>query len=379
MAEYDLQWPPMPETLIPLKRISPSRAVALHSCALCVVWSAQQFPPTLPISPMARFGIIVHRLLCESGEGRLRPPTRVLVERRLSELIIEDDRVAAASWLQRRFSPIANHIHDIEVQRICAIERALELAAHARSSTGRGSQSSKTGFEVWVQNSEGTAGGYIDEVRIENGNITIVDQKTGSIFEIATDLAQASIKKDYITQLKLYAALYHETWNEWPHHALLLPLRGKPWEIPIEADNCSRILEDTLKLFKATNDIILSTRNHAEGQQRLANPSPPACHFCVYRPKCHKYIDIVEQADFATEWPHDLWGPLTNIRMLENQTISLTIGTKRIRGLFESKHPALNSLQPGDKIAVFNLRRTASPFSFDSADLTTIYRLKENP
>ena len=52
-----------------LERISPSRFVSLDNCNLRELWVTPDHSPLLPVSPRARLGSIVHRLLELASNG----------------------------------------------------------------------------------------------------------------------------------------------------------------------------------------------------------------------------------------------------------------------------------------------------------------------
>lgn len=373
MAEYDLPWPPTSRPLQPLRRVSPSRAVALKECALREAWSAQSEPALLPTPPTARLGTAVHRLLKEAGAGRLSA-TASAVEHRLGELLTQQDEEARRSWLDRRFTPIADHIPDLEVRLIRAVERALEVAARAGGGTGTGGGRARTGYEVWVENRDRTAGGSIDEVRDDAGRITVADQKTGPILDRVSGTSTPLLKEAYVTQLKIYAALYHETWGVWPRRGLLIPLRGDPGEVGLDPFDCTRTLEAAIGAFDEVNRTIRNASRPEDAENLLANPSPTACRYCTYRPRCRPYVGARPPVTEREAWPADIWGAVTELKRLRNGTLHLTVDGIRLRGLFEAQHPALNALQVGNIIAAFNARRTRSPTTFDTGEFTAVYR-----
>ena len=75
-----------PAGVEPVSSISPTTFNMIRDCALKALWSLSKKPPLLPQYPKAKLGIIVHKLLSESGRGQLLPD-RSAISARWNELM----------------------------------------------------------------------------------------------------------------------------------------------------------------------------------------------------------------------------------------------------------------------------------------------------
>ena len=111
----------------PVPSISPTTFNTIRACALKALWSLSKNTPLLPQFPKAKLGIVVHKLLSESGQGRLQPD-KDAISARWNELVEETQDAMRASSIERHLVPLRNSVPDIEVRRIRAIQKSLEIA-----------------------------------------------------------------------------------------------------------------------------------------------------------------------------------------------------------------------------------------------------------
>jgi len=367
--------------LRPLGPVSPSHTTGLATCALREVWAAGRTPSLLPVTPAARLGTVAHRLLEEAGRGLLAGFTQDGIAARWDEILHGAEEAAARSWLDRHLLPLSAAIPDFEVRKLQALSRAHALAEEAASSQhaeGTGTRQ-VSGFEMAVATPDGKAGGRIDAVIPTAEGPVIRDYKSGAIYERGIDQAPA-VKAEYVTQLKLYAAIYAAMTGRWPARLEVLPLVGEPEAIPFTPTDCTRLLAEAVELRDAINAIVESDEPTATKMQRLATPAPTACGYCPYRPQCAEYADAA--AAEPTGWPLDVRGKIVEKQLLGNgrMMVSLEAGgtVTRVRGLDASpeRHPAIHDSRVGDNLAAFNLRADGSPSSFSEGRFTVIYRIE---
>lgn len=374
-----------PLTLQPLKRISPSRYEALHTCALREVWAAGRQPQLLPSYPKAWLGSAIHSLLEEAGLGKFTPGGNAAIATRWRELLAATEEKMRGSWPDRHLVPLETAVPDFEVRTIRAQNRALEIAEHAPRAKGHGAGTSLQGTELWVQSDDGLVGGFIDYVEMAADGPTVRDYKSGDIGEGNTSAHPGPVKGSYQVQLRLYAALYAAKTGQWPARLELIPLIGAAVPVPFDRQVCSALLEDARRTLKNVNEIIASLATATpEAEQRLARPAPSHCWSCPFRPGCVAYRTARIAAAEPDEWPKDIIGDVEDIRTLGNGKLLILVrdtrlspSTVRINGLNPdpTRHPALHQLEPGDTIGLYNLKTSGAGTTFSETSLTTIYKV----
>ena len=75
-------------------------------------------------------------------------------------------------------------------------------------------------------------------------------------------------------QIKLYAALYQETFGLWPTHVELMPVQGEPLTIAVDRGECEELLQAVKrKRFEVNNRIRAALLKGREGIPSLATPA----------------------------------------------------------------------------------------------------------
>jgi hypothetical protein len=308
----------------------------------------------------------------EAGKGLLQPDIDNITGR-WTALIAEIETRLSQSWLDSRCAPLSKTVRDYELKRIRAIRKASEIA---RIRAGTSAPAAVSGHELWVESHDGLLAGAIDSVIRTHEGVILRDYKTGLIFE------GQEIKPDYELQLKLYAALYHESFGEWPVALQIEPLSGDNVDISFTHDECAALLIKAAGVLTEVNHLVSSLQGSTTLSQRissLAQPDPKKCMYCQFRPKCGSYLRERPQQQ-TTGWPLDLIGRASEITRLNNGRLLLGIrmpsGIAYIRGLTDSteRHPALESLNVSDFIGVFNLLRTPADDTFSESAQTVIYK-----
>ena len=365
----------------PLCSISPTTFSSLKDCALKLLWSLSGNPPLLPISPNARAGTVIHRLLAEAGRGKLQSE-RETINARWDELIEQTHAEMDASRIERHLVPLTRSVPKIEVLRIRAIQQALEIASTLRSPkprTGRLKSDPRYGCEIHVKSADGLVRGVIDTVLPNGDGPVIRDYKSGSIFK-TTSNDEYHLKEAYQIQLKIYAALYADSFNEWPGRLELVSLSGESYIVPFDRIDCTNLVEEARATLKRINKT-LESHSKFLLPGLLANPTPRTCSYCQYRPVCEPYLSAMVESDIDG-WPLDVKGIVKDIKQLGNSKMMLRLltpgGLVNVPGLSTgSRHPDLQSVQVGDTAGVFNLRRTRPTAPYSESHLTTIYKLDE--
>jgi RecB family exonuclease len=371
---------PVSLPLLPLQRISPSRFTALKECALREIWRATKQPALLPSSPAAQLGTVIHQLLAEAGSGRLADGATAELEQRWSELVQAVEASLQQSPLEKSLLPLQRTVPDFEVRRRRAWRKAAELAQTATTPVRTGGKS-RFAFEVWVETADGSVGGAIDHVLETAGGAVLRDYKSGQLLQPAEPHGKATLKEEYQTQLKLYAALFHARFGRWPVRLEIMPLQGDAHAVELSPSECSELLAEATRMRQQINAAIL--RNSATGFEALAAPSPKACRYCSFRPACPAYHQTRQQ-QLDQSWPQDLWGRVTQINQLGNERFSMRLTAAshlsslvQIRSLTPdfARYPGLRNLKAEDAIAVYNLRKSDSTAAFAETVTTALYPL----
>lgn len=335
----------------------------------------------LPQHPAARLGSAIHRLLEEAGRGAFATTGAAGVEQCLQELIQQAEAEIAAATLDRHLIPLRRAVADYEVRWNQARNRALQLtASHQDARPASTPHAPTTGYELPVSSSDGLVRGQIDAVVAALGSIVLQDYKSGFIYERMADTALA-VKQSYQTQLRLYAALYHETVGRWPDRLEIVPIQGESVIVEFEPAACNALLDEATRTLREIEKTVATAG--ADYAERLATPSPQACGFCLYRPACQPYADASAASDQEPPWPIDTWGIVDRVVTLGNGRKMVVMhdedGEFAIRGLSSepSRHPALNQLNQGDVLVIFNLRSAGSDSTYSETEFTTMYRNAE--
>src|SRR5207247_1780191 len=114
--------------------------------------------------------------------------------------------------------------------------------------------------------------------------------------------------------------------------------------------------------------------------EALGTPSPNNCRFCSYRPACSAYRKTRGHGDQTNRWPTDAFGTVWDINTLQNCRINLRVfgdGAEQhtFRSLSSMRHPALEMIQRGDHVGIFNARVSQNRVEFSEGPLTVLYKL----
>ena len=296
------------------------------------------------------------------------------------KLVAEEEIGIAQNSIEAHLVPLKRSCAEYGLIRARTIRAASQLAASGPLSGGAGSPPAEgLGYEIGVSSKDGAVKGRIDAVTLTEGVLIISDYKTGAVLLEEGGLTQ--IKPEYETQLKLYAAIYYETYGRWPDRLLLLNLQGSYFEIPFSRLECEHLLEIAKDTLQKTNDRIRMALQQTDAFA-LANPSPKTCRFCTLRPGCKAYCEA-RHAQLDAEWPHDLWG------RIETKTVS-SLGLwaaclndssargekaviRRLSG--GTRHPQFQEAAPGVSIAAFGLRKEGCSETYTESPTTVVYRL----
>lgn len=365
--------------LQPLQRISASRYALLRACELREIWSVSSFPRHLPRHPLAVLGVVAHQLLEEGGRGLI--PEGLTVAQRWDQLAAAIDQEMSGSWIEAGIAPLQASAPFYEVVRTRTINRTVPFVSIARRRTGGGTFSkSGVGLEIWVESQDKAVGGRLDSARKVNGQLILSDFKSGDVLDQQSEAAELRVKESFAVQLKLYAALYQDTFHMWPAKLEVTPLSGPSFDVPFTVAECTALLDEARRLFTNLNARISAAPSAPE---LFASPSPNNCRFCSFRPACQLYQDVVRTNPESGRWPGDVFGEVWDMNLLRDGRMNLRImsnhgNTRIVRSLSPSRHPALKAIQRGDHVGVFNVHSAAAGADLSEGPLTTIFKLQKH-
>ena len=365
-----------PPPLVPLKRISPSRYAQLKTCALREIWTAGGSLIFLPRNPAALLGTIAHQLLKDAGHYAGNKAFDAA--RRWEQLVDGMNQELKKSWLEAVVSPLETSAPTYEVLKIRTCMRAGQISSSRRKrGSGRGIVPG-TGFELWVESQDKSVGGWIDAARRTKDGIVLTDFKSGDVLERPQGILQKELKESHRIQLKLYAALYFQTYRIWPNTIQIAPLKGTTIEVPFTQKECSGLLDEATATFASINSLISTGTRSA--YEDFATPSPQNCRFCSYRPACPEYRKARKRLEPANGWPIDAFGTVWDINVLRGGEVNLRVtddsGEKyTFRAMSPKRHPALQAIRRGDVVGIFNAFDSSNGKEFSEGILTVLYKL----
>ena len=356
----------MPFKLNKLKRVSPSTFIRLNQCPLQVVLSASEIPQLLPNHPNSKLGLLLHKMveLCFKGEIRDGRSFERRWEKEISNLHTE----MRSNDLDQHFVPLSNSARNYAVkkQQCRNFVEGFEFQEPIVSTVSP----KVTGSEKWVESEDKSVGGRIDEIRLSHGAVKIVDLKTGKVFD--DSIADRTIKLEYQTQMKLYAALYFETVGSFPSQLLIKTLDGQEHDIAFEREECLSLLQTAKARLEEINAAVESS----EDCEELANPSLDVCRYCRFRPVCEPYWRAKESNGWDLT---DVSGKVIDIVELKNGfRVDLVNDKKTIvaRGLKTDRNKELRASR-GKLIRLLNLKRDSSENKYREGPFTVSFIFRE--
>ena len=346
--------------LEPIGSISPSRAYSLDKCALREVLISNKKRPLLPISPAARLGSVAHAVLEEAAKGFIhdRPTFDNCWDKHLGRI----ESQMSSSPIESHLVPLIDSARAFEVKKLHTWKLVLTEFIERRQLD---KSNTYVGSEVWIQSHDAKVVGRIDLLIAKNGNCEIIDYKTGAIVD-----ESGSIKEEYKLQMKMYAALYHESEGVWPNRLTLVGVDRKRFEVSFESSNCTQLLASFTDNIAKLNERILEGANEAD----LSSPSAETCRYCLYRPGCSNYWN---QRTDSEEWPSDVAGRVVEITISGIGKIRVLLenrGRKYIvRGL-SSRHLLANSIP--NKLLICNLSRDKTSGQLVENQMTTCFQIE---
>jgi hypothetical protein len=361
-----------PSPISPIKKISPTRFVSLKSCCLKGVWESNNSPSLLPSSPYAIIGKVIHQIMEYMGEGKIE--TNESFEEKWDLFIKKEEKKLSDSWLENHLVPLSSSVKNYdEKKELCRLSVKSVLKSKPQTIL-KYRPLPPMECELWLKTHDGICVGKADCVKVSDNFVEIIDYKS-------TETVGPEKLKGYSTQLKLYGALYHETYGIWPSLLKIKLISDKQIEVPFTKEECEKLLNDAKKTFHEVNDIISKVSKTKNLILELANPSPEACHFCNFRPICTSYWETRKSSPEEL-WPSDLQGKIVRKEPWGKNRIYLEVEIEnqeivKVVDLLPERHPALEI--SNSEIAIFSLNKnTKNPRIYHEGQLTVVYSIPQN-
>jgi hypothetical protein len=293
-----------------------------------------------------------------------------------SRALQEEEMRMRRSWFEQHFVPLKENTKLFELKMQQCRARAEDVCKELVSWTEPIEHGRGAGREIWLQTPSGRVGGRADAIIQQNGRAIIVDFKSGHLTD--EDEHKLGVKKSYVQQLKLYAALYHAQLGVWPYALRLVSTSGEPVDVPFTEEECLKMLQDAIVTLSTINCIMRDMpASYNVSVKRLATPSPTHCSGCSYRPCCAPYWDKRKTQEGT--WPNDICGLLLTREKYAADKLFIEVDAGAgssltgIRGLNLSRHQGLD--EATGEIIVLNLMRDSADGNFKQGPYTTIYAL----
>lgn len=365
-------------------RVPPSRYEAMQACLLREVWTASGNEPLLPPSPYTELGSVAHQILEAAGRGELKSDINDKIEAVWDALVAEAEARMILSPLRQHQVPLSQSVPDFQVRKLRTCRRAAEIAYEVgQSSIGRSEQFHRSiGFELWVESDDAQVGGFIDRVSVTTKGVILSDYKSGAVLDSEHEDRLGELKYAYKIQMELYAALYWQKERSWPISLKIIPLQGKPLEVHLDPAHAQLLLDEAKAFLQSANARIAAVETGAADATVLATPQPKNCRWCLFRPACEVYW-IACRSDAAGKWPIDVRGIVEQSMCLRNGRVCLRIcgadstmsSHITVRNITNSiyRHPLLDSISTGNRVAVYGLRRDNRCYDYSETQNTVIY------
>lgn len=353
--------------LVPIKRISPTRFLSFKSCYLKGVWESNNSSSLLPTSPYAIVGRVVHKVMEYVGEGKIE--TNKSFEEKWDLLISQEEEKLSNSWLESHLVPLSSSVRNYdEKKELCRLLVNSSFKVNLYSNL-KHEVLPTTRNEIWLQTNDGICVGKIDFLKASDNFVEIIDYKSSETIDL-------KVLNEYSIQLKLYGALYHETYGIWPSSLIIMLINNERIEVPFTKEECKYLLNHVKEVFHGVNNIISKAFEKKDLISKLANPSPQICYFCNFRPVCTPYWEA-RKISPEEPWPLDLKGKLLRKVPWGKNRIYIEVETEnkeiiKVVDLLPERHPALEN--PKCEIAVFSLNKNKkNPRIFHEGQLTVVY------
>lgn len=283
-------------TLTEIKTTSPALAELMRLCFLRAGLSrAEGLSAFVLGNPKAWLGSTSHEVISKiSGADLTVETVNVAFERLWDQAISVRESNASCHPLNQRFGAPSNW-PGYHLIRASARLRAQEIVAGQPGSVRRDTpdDESSAPYEVRERKFMACSGKLVGRPDVVRGN-TIIDYKSGQIFDEDKNGQTSSVKAAYLRQLRIYAYLVRQTLGKWPRFGVIMPLAGKGVKIELYPVECEQEAREAIEFLDKYNEIVQDRQDPST----LASPSSGVCNWCSYKIVCSAFWQ-----NAGVQWP----------------------------------------------------------------------------
>jgi hypothetical protein len=269
----------------PLERISPSLGEDLRTCGLRVAYRLDpRFDSFRRLRPAAAIGLVSHELAEAVINGEFDAISGAQLEEGLAQewkrrIALKADELAK-EWPLGTVPP-PERWAGYQLARVRLLRR---LAEEVRRRRARSAGLAAPQAEAWLEAPEIPLVGRIDRVERRNGEVGLVDLKTGWTVD-------EEVRPAHRTQLLLYAYLWHAVHGEWPATVSIQRLDGLRSTLEVVPGEAERVAAELIARVAEFNRRVSAD----DPPGVLASPSPEACAHCDFRALCPPFFAALSE------------------------------------------------------------------------------------
>lgn len=253
---------------------------------------------SLPSNRNAILGKIIHTLYELTQKGELRNVSDL--KTKWEELVFVEKNKLADNYPTLRNANLNNY-----VKRNCAIRYALGLMKKNKNNPL--ANGVKVYSEKRLDCSELGLKGVADKLVVYNGNIDVIDFKSGHVKE-----GNGEIKEEYQVQLHLYAVMCHHLSLGKPRSLHLVDIDGEYFQVPYSHNFANKLIDDVKRTIEMLNSTISNKSFYS-----LVKSDLGMCSYCDSRHIC-QYRNISPDSYYQTVTGKVVEIPSTNLYVLQS-------------------------------------------------------------
>lgn len=261
-------------------------------------------------SPNSYIGTIIHKLFEERINGSI--PDEETYYQRWEELINSTENEIKETY------PLVSNFDLADYDKMytsCDSAMRLTPISHLSDTSCR-TVSKSTELKVSYDN---LIYGSIDRVKRINGQVELIDYKSGQILDEV-----GSIKKQYVSQLNIYAICYEKLYSETVSKLTIIHTDTlEEYNVVLQRDKFNVIIQDIKNQLNYLDTLVAN--NTIDTCQVLND----GCDFCCYRHFCKKYMCSPDRDPYMVDGIVTQYG--------ENGTIQMTNLTGELLSISKMK------------------------------------------
>ena len=193
---------------------------------------------------------------------------------------------------------------------------------------------------------------------------TIVDYKSGHLFEDGNAGRTGELKAGFVRQLRIYAYLTKHNWGMWPRRGVVFPLAAEEIEINLDPEECEEEALEAIRLLDRYDEAVQSQQD----PMALASPSCEACGWCSYKIVCSAFWQNATERwsnmpggaaieGILLEKPQQVYGGAAYSLPIYPHAGTAAVRRLDLRPMNVSIHSILSELAAGDSVRLVGLRR----------------------